>query len=105
MEKVNVTLDSQGFINCWTYSAGSGFIEILSEPDLVGLLDCVEVIDGTAVINVKKQQELINEKSPLSEIEQLKEENQEMNLRQDMLEEVILELGDMVLADTLGGGN
>lgn len=105
MKTVYVTLDSQGFIDCWSHSVGSEFIGILSDEKLIGLLDCVVVIAGVAVIDEKKQQELINEKPPLSEIEQLQEENQEMKLRQAMLEEVILELGDLVLADTLGGGS
>ncbi|MBC1379363.1 hypothetical protein HB829_14075 [Listeria innocua] len=56
-----VVVDKEtGYINEWSNIAGERYIEIDADESLIYNLDCVKVVRGKAVLDIKKQDEVIN---------------------------------------------
>ncbi|MBC1378030.1 hypothetical protein [Listeria innocua] len=57
--KAYVVVDkSTGFINEWSDVPGKKYTEIDADESLVYNLDCIKVVDGKAVLDIKKQDEV-----------------------------------------------
>lgn len=100
MSKKYISLDYEGYITGWSDIAIDGWIEV-EENEHYGRLGYVKYINGNFVIDQDKLAELSTE--PVSEIEVLKQENQELKERIDMTEAALLEVTDMLLNHELGG--
>ncbi|GEB30168.1 Uncharacterised protein [Enterococcus casseliflavus] len=60
-----------GYINSWSLLPADNHEEIEPNHELFGLLDCVKVIDGKAVLDEQKQKELIDANQIPSDVDQL----------------------------------
>lgn len=60
-----------GYINSWSLLPTEGHEEIEPNHELFGLLDCVKVVDGKAVLDEQKQKELIDANQIPSDVDQL----------------------------------
>lgn len=84
-------------IMAWSHQEVEGYEYITSDSELFGILDCVRVEEGTAYMDEELKAQLANVVQDKSEIELLKEENEELRVRQEMTESTVLELADMIL--------
>ena len=93
---------SDGYVSSWSDLKIENYVEVQCDQSTYLKLGFVQVIDGVAVLDEQKQQELLHESEKPSDLEQLKQENEELRQRIDMSEEALLELSDMFLAATKG---
>ncbi|WP_139243609.1 hypothetical protein, partial [Enterococcus gilvus] len=84
----------------WSNVENDSYIEIDTEEQLFGLIGCVKVENGKALLDEEKYKQQIEELNGLTELEKLKAENEELRQRVDMSDEALLELADMVLSAT-----
>ncbi len=95
-----VKLNENGFISSWSTVQFEDSIEVQASDEVVGLLNCVEVKDGLAILNPEEQEQQIKNVKP-DEFEVLKKENADLKLNQEIQNQAIAELGEII--STLGG--
>lgn len=93
-----------GYVDSWSTMPLENYQEIEADESIIGLLECVRIENGVAVVDEEKRKQLVEELSAPTEIERLKQENEELRQRVDMSDEALLELADMILATTMKGG-
>lgn len=100
--KIWVSIDKNGFLDGYSSSEQSEMIEVTVEQEPLDFTNWKLV--GTKLVHDPDNAPVIEE-GP-TEVERLKQENEELRQRQDMSDEAVLELADMVLAatDALKGG-
>ncbi|MBE9387829.1 hypothetical protein [Vagococcus salmoninarum] len=86
------------YIISWSYEESENHNQIKTEKNLIGILECVKVVDGIAVLDKGKQQELINAPEVLTEMEQLQQENIILNEKLTTMDKAFLELSDYVFS-------
>lgn len=98
MQKKFITLNPEKYVNGWSDIPLAGFTEIQANKELIGVLDCVKVNDGIAVLDKGKQQELINIPEQFTEMEQLQQENKELKDELKATNKAVLEISDYVFS-------
>lgn len=98
--KLWITVDKNDFLNSYSLVKQKGQFEIEVETEPIDFTNWKLV--GTQLVHDPKNAPVIEE-AP-SELEQLKQENEELRQRQDMSDEAVLELADMILNATKKGG-
>lgn len=88
------------YVDSWSNVGNDSYTEIDTEEQLFGLIGCVKIENGKAVLDDEKYKQQIEELNGPTELEKLKSENEELRQRVDMSDEALLELADMVLSAT-----
>lgn len=98
--KLWVTINEDGYLDSYSKTAQENQQEVEVETEPIDFTNWKLV--GTQLVHDPKNAPVIKE-AP-SELEQLKQENEELRQRQDMSDEALLQLADMVLTATMKGG-
>lgn len=98
--KLWITVNKDDFLDSYSLVKQKGQFEIEVETEPIDFTNWKLV--GTQLVHDPKNAPVIKE-AP-SELEQLKQENEELRQRQDMSDEAVLELADMILSATKKGG-
>lgn len=98
--KLWITVDRDNFLDSYSLVKQKGQVEIEVETEPIDFTNWKLV--GSQLIHDPKNAPVIEE-TP-TELEQLKQENEELRQRQDMSDEAVLELADMILNATKKGG-
>ncbi len=83
-----VTTDKNGYIDNWSSIKFSESLEIMSSEDYFGLLNCVKVKSGVAILDEVKSDELKNQDAR-TEVEKLIQENKELKVSLEKTKEDI----------------
>ncbi len=75
MVQAYVKVTDSGYVTEWSLSEQEGFQQIETEKSLITNVDCVQVVDGVAVLDEEKQAKIIQDTQKPTDFDLMKQQN------------------------------
>lgn len=86
MVQAFVKVTDGGYVTEWSMSRQIGFQQIEADESLISNIDCVQVVDGVAILDEEKQAKIIQENQKPTDLVQIEQENADLALQLAELE-------------------
>lgn len=95
MVQAFVKVTEGGYVSEWSTSRQIGFQQIETEESLISNIDCVQVVDGVAILDEEKQAKIIQESQKPTDSDLLKQQNAALMMQLAEQNQVVEQLQQM----------